>query len=427
MSSSPNLFLRAAVVSLNVIGMWDAYLVLRQRRANQTKEMPSYFRKDITDEEFAKAKEYESEKSTFSFLQHLKGLVLTNMGIFLRLPALLYYLVAQRASLSTGSFSHNYAAAVAGELISVVLDIPFSYYENFHIEDRHGLNEMTKTEFVKDIVKTLLLRVTLLYPMQIKLIQFVVQRFGERFPLYLFFGMSVMLVVFLLAMPTVIQPLFNKFTPLDAESPLYKKIELLSKEMSFPLKKVFVVDGSRRSHHSNAYFYGFGSNKRIVLYDTILEQLKDDDEPIIAVLCHELGHWKHNHIYVNLAMALGQLMLISYGARLVVFDKRVYEALGFREVDPVVGLNIFAEMFYEPLSTFIGYGFCYVSRRHEFQADRFAVTHHHGEGMKKALLVISKENRASLTPDPLYSALHYTHPPVLERLQAIDAELKKRE
>ncbi|KAG5475239.1 hypothetical protein LSCM1_03350 [Leishmania martiniquensis] len=427
MPPSQNLFLQTAVISLNVIGLWDAYLMLRQRRAYRTKEMPSYFRNDITDDEFTKAQEYEGERCTLGLLQHVKGLILSNVSILLRLPARLYYLIAQHRNFPSGSFSHNYATAVAGELISTLIDIPFSYYENFYVEEEHGLNKMTKTEFGKDIIKKLFLHVTLLYPLQIKLIQYVVQTFGARFPLYLFSGMSVMLVFFLLALPTVIQPMFNKFTPLDRESPLYQKIEHLSEELSFPLKKVFVVDGSRRSHHSNAYFYGFGSYKRIVLYDTILEQLKDDDESIIAVLCHELGHWHHNHIYINLAMALSQLLLISYGARLVLFNQRIYEEFGFHEMDPVIGLNIFADVIYGPLSTFIGYGFCYLSRRHEFEADRFAVTHNHGEGLKEALLVITKENRASLTPDPLYSALHFTHPPVYERLQAIDAKLKKRE
>ncbi|GET89647.1 caax prenyl protease 1, putative [Leishmania tarentolae] len=426
MLSQPNLFLQTAVVSLNAIGFWDAYLLLRQRRAHQTKEMPSYFRKNISDEEFAESQAYQGDKGTFGLFQHLKELVIANVSIFLRLPATLYYFVARRTSLTTGSFSHNYAVAVTGDLISVVLDIPFSYYQNFHIEERHGFNRMTKTEFIKDILKTLLLRVTLYYPLQIKLIQIVVQRFGERFPLYFFLGTTVMSALFLLAMPTIILPLFNKFTPLDTESSLYKKIEQLSKKLGFPLKKVFVVDGSRRSHHSNAYFYGFGSNKRIVLYDTLLEQMKDDDEPIIAVLCHELGHWKHGHMYVSIALALGQLMLISYGARMIVFDKNIYEAFGFHEMDPVVGLNIFDEMVYRPLSTVLGYIFVRISRRNEFQADRFAVAQGHIESMKKALLVTTKENRSSLTPDPLYSAFYYTHPPMLERLQAIDAELKKR-
>ncbi|KAK7198531.1 CAAX prenyl protease 1 [Novymonas esmeraldas] len=425
MPIAPNAFLRAATISLNVIGVWDAYVVLRQHRTYRLTDVPQYFRKDVTDEEFAKTQAYESESSAFDIFQHVKGLVMSNASILLRLPARLYYAVAQRTGLTPGSFSHNYAAAVVGDVIYTVLETPFSYYKTFYIEERHGFNKTTKMEFAKDIVKSLLLRTTLLYPLQIKLIQFVVRRFGERFPLYLFGGMSAMLVLFLLAMPTIIQPLFNKFTPLDAASPLYQKIEHLSNTLGFPLKKVFVVDGSRRSHHSNAYYYGFGGNKRIVLYDTILEQLKDDDAPIIGVLCHELGHWYHSHMYVNFAMVLGQLMLISYGARLLLFDKSLYESFGFRETDPVVGLNLFTEIFYTPLSTFIEYGFCCVSRRNEFEADRFAVRHGHAEDLKRALLVITKENRSSLTTDPLYSALHHTHPPLLERLQAIDAEMKK--
>ncbi|KAG5501358.1 hypothetical protein JKF63_03170 [Porcisia hertigi] len=425
MSFSLNPFLQTAVISVNVIGLWDAYLLLRQRRALKTKEIPPYFTNSYTDEEFSQTQAYGVECSTFSLFQQAKSLVTGNLSIFLRLSSRLYYLVSQCTGLTAGSFSHNYTVAVIGDLVSTTLDIPFSYYDNFHREKRYGFNTMTKTEFVKDIVKSLLLRAAFLYPVSIKLVQFVVQRFGERFPLYLFSGMSVMLLFFLLAMPTVIQPLFNKYTPLDPESSTYKKILQLCEKLNFPVKSVLVVDGSRRSHHSNAYFYGFG-RKHIVLYDTLLEQLKGDDEGLLAVLCHELGHWKHNHMYVNIAVTLGQLMLFCYGARLVIFNKLSYEAFGFREVDPVMGISIFAEVFYTPVDMLIRYAFCYISRRNEFQADRFAVTMGYCESLKRGLLKIMKENRGSLTSDPLYSAFHHTHPPVLERLQAIDEELKKQ-
>ena len=187
-----------------------------------------------------------------------------------------------------------------------------------------------------------------------------------------------------------------------------------------------MVDGSRRSHHSNAYFYGFGKNRRIVLSDTLLEQMKESDETILAVLCHELGHWKHGHMYTMMSIALGQLFAISYGAGAVVFNRSVYEAFGFSHTDPVIGVELFLEVFFQPVSAMLGHALCYLSRCFEFQADRFAVSQGYGESMKKSLLIMTKENKSSITPDPLYSAMTYTHPPMLERLQAIDTEMKKQ-
>lgn len=420
-------FLQAAAISMNAIGLWDAYLLFRQRRSFGTKTIPSYFAGRIDETDFAKAQAYGHDTTSFSLLEHVKDLFLGNAMLLLKVPARLYYYVANRTGLSVGSFAHNYATSIASDVISTVLEIPFSYYNTFYLEERHDFNKTTKAEFFKDIVKSFLLRATLLYPVQIALVQFVVRRFGERFPIYFFGGMSVVLFVFLLIFPTLIQPLFNTFTPLDSQSPLYKKIEALSASVHFPFKKVLVVDGSRRSHHSNAYFTGFGKNKRIVLYDTMLEQMKDDDDQILAVLCHEMGHWSHGHMYINIGIGLLQLFGISYGAGAVVFNRGIYEAFGFHNTDPVIGINLFLEVFYRPLSTLVGYAFCYVSRRNEFEADRFAISKGYGEQMKKALLVMTKENKGSITPDPLYSATTYTHPPMLERLQAIDAAMKKQQ
>ncbi|KPA73557.1 putative mitochondrial CAAX prenyl protease 1, putative,metallo-peptidase, Clan M-, Family M48 [Leptomonas pyrrhocoris] len=419
-------FLQAATISTNAIGFWDAYLLFRQRRSYNTTEIPAYFKEKVTEEEFDKAQAYGRDSTSFSLLEHVKGLVLSNVELLLRVPARFYYYVAKRTGLTVGSFAHNYTCAVAADVVSIVLDTPFSYYDTFYLEERHGFNKTTKMEFVKDIIKSFLLRIILLYPVQTALIQFVVRQFGERFPIYFFGGMTVLMFTFMVIYPNFIMPLFNKFTPIDKESPLKKKIETLCATVHFPLKKVFVVDGSRRSHHSNAYFYGFGKNKCIVLYDTLLEQMKESDEPILAVLCHELGHWKHWHMYINLSIALAQLLGISYGAGAAVFNPRVYEAFGFHHTDPVVGMYLFLEVFFQPISALMGHVSCYISRQHEFQADRFAVSQGYGGPMKKALLVMTKENKSAITPDPLYSAMTYTHPPMLERLEALDVEMKKQ-
>jgi STE24 endopeptidase len=424
--SSTSPFLQAAVLSSNSIGLWDAYLLFRQRRSYNTKEIPAYFKEKVTEEEFEKTQAYGRDNTSFSLLEHVKGLVLGNAEVLLKIPARLYYYVAKCTGLTVASFAHNYTYTVVSDIISTVLDIPFSYYDTFYLEERHGFNKTTKMEFFKDIIKSFLLRITLMYPVQIALIQFVVRKFGARFPIYFFGGMTLVLFTFMLIYPAFIQPLFNKFTPLDKESPLHKKIVALCESVHFPLKKVLMVDGSRRSHHSNAYFYGFGKNKRIVLYDTLLEQMKEADEPVLAVLCHELGHWKHGHMYINLGIGLAQLFGISYGAGAVVFNQNIYEAFGFHHMDPVIGINLFLEVFFQPISALLGHVFCYISRQHEFQADRFAVSQGYGEPMKKALFVLTKENKGSITPDPLYSAMTYTHPPMLERLQALDEEMKKQ-
>lgn len=419
-------FLQAAAISINTIGLWDGYLLWRQRRSYNTKEIPKYFEGKITEEEFAKAQVYGHDRASFSLLTHIKDLALGNAKLLLKFPARLYYFVAKCTGLAVGSFAHDYSCAIATDVIATFLELPFSYYETFYLEDRHGFNKTTKLEFFKDIIKSFVLRITLMYPIQVALIQFVVRKFGARFPMYLFGGMTVVLFVFMLIYPTFIQPLFNKFTPLDKESTLHKKIEALCATVQFPLKKIFVVDGSRRSHHSNAYFYGFGKNRRIVLYDTLLEQMKESDETILAVLCHELGHWKHGHMYTMMSITLGQLFAISYGAGAVVFNRSVYEAFGFSHTDPVIGVELFLEVFFQPVSAMLGHAFCYLSRCFEFQADRFAVSQGYGESMKKSLLIMTKENKSSITPDPLYSAMTYTHPPMLERLQAIDTEMKKQ-
>ncbi|KPI85191.1 CAAX prenyl protease 1 putative metallo-peptidase Clan M- Family M48 [Leptomonas seymouri] len=419
-------FLLAATLSTNIIGLWDAYLLFRQRRAFNTKDIPAYFKETMTKEEFDAAQAYSRDSASYSLLVHLKDLVLGNAHLLLRIPARLYYCAARFTGLPVGSFAHNYASLVATDVIATALEVPFSYYDSFYLEERHGFNKMTKMEFAKDIVKSFLLRITLYYPIHIALIQFVVRRFGERFPIYLFGGMTALVFAFTLIYPTFIQPLFNTFTPLDKETPLNKKIESLCAAVHFPLKKIYVMDGSCRSHHSNAYFYGIGRNKRIVLYDTLLEQMKGSDEPILAVLCHEIGHWKHGHIFINIGISLAHLFSSCYGAGAVLFNKRFYESFGFHNTDPVIGVSLFLLVFLEPISKVIGHICCYISRKHEFQADRFAVSQGYGEPMKKALLIMTKENKSSITPDPLYSTMTYTHPPMLERLEALDAEIKKQ-
>lgn len=418
-------FYKSAIITSNVIGVWDMYLIWRQRASYQNRALPPEFKDTYTTEEFNQAQEYGEERTSFSLVEHVKDMVLSNISLVCKIPAKIYYFVSGRTGVNVGSFKHNLLFSVATDIISTLLGLPFAYYNTFVVEKNHGFNKTTVKEFVKDEIKSFLLRVLLLYPIQTGLIQYVVYRFGERFPAYFFAGTSAFLLAFMFIYPTFIQPLFNKYTPLDENSELYVKIKKLAESVQFPLTKVFVCDGSRRSAHSNAYMYGFWKNKRIVLYDTIIDQMKDDDEQIIAVLCHELGHWKKSHIAIGMCLTLGQLLAISYGAKAVIFNPALYEQFGFHEVNAVIGFEIFSQVFLQPMSTVMGYAFSFVSRQLEFQADRFSVSNGYGKAMYKALLTTAKENKSGLQPDWLFSALNYSHPPLLERLKAIEAEDKK--
>lgn len=418
------LFYEAAILSTNVVGCWDAYLMWRQRRSYLHHNVPTAFNTVLSAEEFAKNQAYGRDKTTFGLIQHMQGLLVSNLTLLGRLSAKVYNWTSKVTGLRLGSFTHCLTFSIVEDMISTLLSLPLDYYYNFVLEERHGFNKMTRREFVLDAVKSFVLRVVLLYPIQTGVIQWVVARFGEQFPMYFFLATTAIIVLFTFVWPTVIQPMFNKFSDLDPQCQLFHKIEALAVRVGFPLKKIYTMDGSRRSHHSNAYMYGFWKNKRIVLYDTLINQLGDDDDQIVAVLAHEFGHWKKGHTYYLLGAGLGQLLAFSYGAKAVIFNDDMYRQFGFVNADPVIGFDIFSQVFLQPLNTILGYAMSAASRRYEFQADHYAVGLGYGPKLRAALVAMVKENKSGLTPDWLYSALTYSHPPTIERLAVIDEEVR---
>mmetsp|Transcript_123531 Transcript_123531/g.357197 ORF Transcript_123531/g.357197 Transcript_123531/m.357197 type:complete len:237 (+) Transcript_123531:3-713(+) len=224
--------------------------------------------------------------------------------------------------------------------------------------------------------------------------------------------------------PNVIQPIFNKFETLKDEE-LRGKIESLASEVSFPLTKLFQIDGSKRSSHSNAYFFGFWKYKRIVLYDTLLH-LKHDD--ILAILCHELGHWKFGHTTYNLVISSVHIFVLFYLYGMVMysgsFSKDMVRQFGYGDSDAVmVSLMVFM-MLYSPTEQTITLLMTLLSRTFEFQADRFAATMGRGEALCSGLFQIHEENKGDLNPDSWYSWYHFSHPPLVERLRALKAPAK---
>ncbi|MCG6898466.1 MAG: M48 family metallopeptidase [Gammaproteobacteria bacterium] len=303
-------------------------------------------------------------------------------------------------------------------VIMTLLDLPFSLYHTFVVEERFGFNRSTPTVFFTDLLKNALLLVVIGGPL-IALALWIMEASGGLWWLYLWAVWMVFTLVMYWAYPAVIAPLFNKFSPLDNDA-LKQRIQALLDKCGFRSKGIFVMDGSKRSGHGNAYFTGFGNNKRIVFFDTLLESLNPTE--IEAVLAHELGHFKLRHIQKRLlmtfALSLVALALLGWLAAQDWF----YQGLGISQPSPWMALLLFMlampvfTFFLQPLMSLL-------SRKHEFEADAYAVRQANGADLIKALVKMYRENASTLTPDPLYSAFHDSHPPAPVRISHISATM----
>eukprot|EP00415_Alexandrium_ostenfeldii_P001580 UN1580 len=277
---------------------------------------------------------------------------------------------------------------------------------------------MTVSLFFADLVKTELLTYFfggLLIPLLI----WIVHYFGSSFYIYLWAVCQALMLAMMWVYPNVIQPIFNKFETLKDDD-LRQKIEDLAGEVNFPLTKLFQIDGSTRSSHSNAYFFGFWKYKRIVLYDTLLH-LKQED--ILAILCHELGHWKFGHTLVNLCISSGHIFVLFwlFGAVMYSGDmsQDIVRQFGFGDTKAVmVSLMIFMNLF-TPTEQVVSLLMTMLSRRFEFQADSFAHKMGRSGPLQSGLMQIHEENKGDLNPDPWYSWYHFSHPPLVERIRAL--------
>jgi STE24 endopeptidase len=303
-------------------------------------------------------------------------------------------------------------------VIMTLLDLPFSLYHTFVIEERFGFNRSTPGVFVTDLLKNAALLVIIGGPL-IALALWIMEASGGLWWLYVWLVWMGFTLVMFWAYPAVIAPLFNKFSPLDNEN-LKERIQALMDKCGFRSKGIFVMDGSKRSGHGNAYFTGFGSNKRIVFFDTLLDSL--DPPEIEAVLAHELGHFKLKHIQKRLlstfALSLAALALLGWLAGETWF----YQGLGVSQQSPWMALMLFMlampvfTFFLQPLMSLL-------SRKHEFEADAYAVQQSSGTDLIHALVKMYRENASTLTPDPLYSAFHDSHPPAPVRISHISATM----
>ena len=296
-----------------------------------------------------------------------------------------------------------------------IVDVPFSVYGTFVLEQRFGFNRTTPLTFILDRVKGLLLAAAIGIPVLAAILIFFASA-GELAWLYCWALVVLFSLLMQYAAPTLIMPLFNKFTPLD-DGDLRSRILDMAARANFPIRNVMVMDGSKRSSKSNAFFTGFGSQKRIALYDTLVEQHSEDE--LVAVLAHEVGHYKKHHIIQGLVVSIIHTGILFFLLSQVLDFRPLFETFYVSDPSVYTGL-IFFGLLLSPVELILGLAMNALSRRNEYQADRYAATlTGSAESLISALKRLSRSNLSNLTPHPSYVRLYYSHPPVLDRIQAL--------
>lgn len=300
-------------------------------------------------------------------------------------------------------------------LFKIILSLPFSIYSTFVIEERFGFNQTTPKTFVLDQIKGLALSVVLGAPLLAGVIAFF-EYGGPWAWVWAWLAVTLFTLFVQFIAPTWIMPIFNKFEPLE-DGELRQAIRDYAAKVHFPLQGVYVMDGSKRSTKSNAFFTGFGKNKRIALFDTLIE--KHSQEELVAVLAHEIGHYKKKHILKNMTISILQTGIMFALLSVFLQVSGLFEAFYMEEMSVYAGL-VFFGLLYAPVEMILSLAMQVLSRKYEFQADAFAAeTIEEPEAMVSVLKKLSKDNLSNLTPHPFYVLLNYSHPPVLQRIRAI--------
>lgn len=396
------------------------WLATRQMRhvARHRDTVPAAFVGTVTPEAHRKAADYTLAKGRFGLLTTAFGsAVLLGWTLLGGLDAL--NLALRDALLpGWGAMAYQLALLAAFVLIGSVLELPFEWYSAFRIEQRFGFNRMTMKLWIADLVKGALVGAVIGLPLA-ALVLWIMGATGGLWWLYAWVAWVGFNLLLLVIYPTVIAPIFNKFEPLPDEG-LKARVQALMQRCGFAAKGLFVMDGSRRSAHANAYFTGLGAAKRVVFFDTLLQRLTPGE--VEAVLAHELGHFKRRHVVKRMAgifgLSLAGLALLGWLAN----QSGFYAGLG---VQPNLGApnDALALLLFmlalPPFMFFVSPLMAMVSRRHEFEADAYAAQQASGRDLANALLKLHEDNASTLTPDPLYVRFYYSHPPAGERLAAL--------
>ena len=379
---------------------------------NWNDEIPESLKDYYDKERYLKAKEYKKARGKISLISSLMSIVIT----LVILMSGFYGIVSDYIfEIYSSSFLHSGFFFLFFYLINLFVSIPISYYSTFVIEEKFGFNKTTNKIFILDLIKGLFVSI-IIGGALLAAALFIYDYFNNGFWLWLWLVLSVFTLFMSMFYTSLIVPIFNKLSPLEDGS-LKEKIQKYSDNIGYSLKNIFIIDGSKRSSKANAYFSGIGPKKTIALFDTLVE--KHTEEELVAVLAHEVGHYKKNHIKQGMFLSVIQIGLMCFLFELCTKLPEITIALGADIPAFHLGLIGFSFLF-SPIGLITGIFTNILSRKNEFEADEYAKETYDGESLKLALKKLSVDSLSNLYPHPFYVFIHYSHPPLLERLKALD-------
>ena len=379
---------------------------------NWKDNIPDEFKDFYDAESYIKAKNYKISRGKLSTVSSSLSFVFT--------LAMLYFFGFGLLSDLANSFSDSVILQSSAffmilYLFNFVIGIPFSYYSTFEIEEKYGFNKTDIKTFILDKLKGLIITSVFILGLT-SLAVLIIDFFSTGFWLWLWLGLSLLMILLNMFYADLIVPIFNKLTPLE-NGELRDKIEAYSKKVGYSLKNIFVIDGSKRSSKANAFFSGLGPRKTIALYDTLIQ--KHSDEELVSVLAHEVGHFKKKHILLSMILTIFQLGIMCYLFELCMSFDLVANALGSSTMNFHIGIIAFSFL-YSPVGLIIGVLMNILSRKNEFEADNYAKETYDGNSLSLALKKLSVDSLSNLYPHPLYVFIHYSHPPLIQRLSKLN-------
>lgn len=379
---------------------------------NWKDNIPDEFKDFYDAESYIKAKNYKISRGKLSTVSSSLSFVFT--------LAMLYFFGFGLLSDLANSFSDSVILQSSAffmilYLFNFVIGIPFSYYSTFEIEEKYGFNKTDIKTFILDKLKGLIITSVFILGLT-SLAVLIIDFFSTGFWLWLWLGLSILMILLNMFYADLIVPIFNKLTPLE-NGELRDKIEAYSKKVGYSLKNIFVIDGSKRSSKANAFFSGLGPRKTIALYDTLIQ--KHSDEELVSVLAHEVGHFKKKHIFISMILTIFQLGIMCYLFELCMSFDLVANALGSSTMNFHIGIIAFSFL-YSPVGLIIGVLMNILSRKNEFEADNYAKETYDGNSLSLALKKLSVDSLSNLYPHPLYVFIHYSHPPLIQRLSKLN-------
>ena len=409
------------IISLVIFNYLFSNILDYINNRNWKDEIPNELKDFYDKEKYKKAKNYALSKnkiglfsSSISFILVISLLFFNGYGIIDQFANSDFFKSFESLKINS-SFIQSGVFFLILFILNSVISIPFSYYNTFVIEEKFGFNKTTKSTFFIDIIKSTFLSL-FIGGILLFLALFLYDNLNEGFWLWLWIGLSLLMILINMFYADLIVPIFNKLTPLD-DGELRNKIEKYSKDVGYLLKNIYVIDGSKRSTKANAFFSGLGPRKTIALYDTLIE--KHTENELVAVLAHEVGHFKKKHIFSGLIMSIIQIGIMSFFFELCLKLPEISIALGGSESSFHLGLVGFSIIF-SPISILSGIIMNYNSRKNEFEADAYAKETFNGEDLSLALKKLSVDSLSNIYPHPLYVFFHYSHPPLIQRLRALN-------